>query len=266
MLYEDQAVGYDERAGLPPEAIDAVAEALFEIIDLPRGVRLLEVGAGTGLLSMPLVARAAQYIGFDRSPAMLEVFAKKLDIAGLSAEIVVADGNNRWPADDGAIDAVFSSRALHHLEIEHIITEVRRVLGPSGGWLVTGRVRRDEQAANAILRRKMLELLRERGYNGRSGGSGGNRLAGELERLGGRLLPARVVAQWTTAGSPSKALASWQSKEGLAGLDLPADIKALILEDLGRWGKKEFNDMDKPVEHREEYEILSVDLRSTPTP
>src|SRR5215212_3782692 len=102
MLYEDQAAGFDERAAIPAEAVESMAAAVAEIAGLRQGNTLLEIGAGTGMLSLPLLRRPIRYVGFDRSPAMLAVLRKKVEEAQLHAELFVADGNRRWPAEDAS--------------------------------------------------------------------------------------------------------------------------------------------------------------------
>ena len=116
MLYEDQAGRFDKRAGVPAEACAAIAEVLAEIVALEPGQTWLEIGAGTGALSLALVRHPIRYVGFDRSPAMLAVFRGKLAQEGLQAQLEVADGNGPWPVEDGSIAVIFSARAMHHLD------------------------------------------------------------------------------------------------------------------------------------------------------
>src|SRR4051794_12701333 len=72
MLYEDQAAGFDQRAGLDPQTGDAIARAPAELAVPEPQDAWLEIGAGTGLLSIPMLHLGIRYIGFDQSPAMLE--------------------------------------------------------------------------------------------------------------------------------------------------------------------------------------------------
>jgi cyclopropane fatty-acyl-phospholipid synthase-like methyltransferase len=67
MLYDDQAAGFDERAAIPAEAVEAVAAAVVETAGLQQGDALLEIGPGTGMLSLPLVRQPIRYTGFDPS-------------------------------------------------------------------------------------------------------------------------------------------------------------------------------------------------------
>src|SRR5919112_5093001 len=67
MLYVDQAAGFDERVAIPVEVVESVAAAVAEIAKMRQGGKLLEIGAGTGLLSLPLLRQPIRYIGFDLS-------------------------------------------------------------------------------------------------------------------------------------------------------------------------------------------------------
>src|SRR5688572_14649387 len=168
MLYEDQAAHYDERASIPVDAAERTAAAVDACVNLAEGCSLLEVGVGTGLFSIHLLAYPIDYAGFDRSPAMLAEFAKKASQLERTVELHVADGNDRWPANDASVDVVFSARALHHLEPAHVASELRRVLRDDGGWLVVARVSRPKDSPKASTRRAMRRLLQNFGIDARN--------------------------------------------------------------------------------------------------
>lgn len=258
MLYDDQAAGFDERAGVPADAVEAVAAALVEIVGPVDGQRWLEVGAGTGGLSLPLLRLPVRYTGFDRSAAMLEVFRERADAAGLAPELHVADGNARWPAEDASVDVVFSARALHHLDPEHAAAETRRVLRAPGGWLVLGRVRRPPDSPKSILRRQMRRMLEAQGFAGRSHEARAWAVFTALERAGGQRMEPRVAARWTGAHRPADSIAAWEGKSGLAGIDVPAEAKARVLADLRAWAKAEYGDLHQPLEQEESFELDAV--------
>jgi ubiquinone/menaquinone biosynthesis C-methylase UbiE len=159
VLYEDQAAGFDERAAIPAEAVESMAAAVAGLADLRQGDTLLEIGPGTGMLSLPLIEKPIRYIGFDLSPAMLAVFREKVEKAQLRAGLLVADANGRWPVEDGSVAVIFSARALHHVEVNHAVAETRRVLNSEGGWLVLGMVRRPDDSVKPAFRRQMGKLL-----------------------------------------------------------------------------------------------------------
>jgi ubiquinone/menaquinone biosynthesis C-methylase UbiE len=257
VLYDDQAARFDERAGLPAHAAESIAAALAEIVGIAPGQRWLEVGAGTGSLSLPLLRRAIRYRGFDRSPAMLDVFRQRAAEAGLHPELIVADGNGPWPVGDVAVDVVFAARALHHVDTAHAVAEARRVLA-HGGWLAVGRVRRPQDSPRSVLRRRMRQLLRDEGYAGRSGERHAEAVFDALEAAGATRHPPREAARWTTVHSPADSLASWREKAGLAGLELPTEAKERVLHALAEWALAEFGDVHRPLPQDESFEIYAI--------
>lgn len=255
MLYDDQAATFDQRAAVPGEAVERIAAAAAEIAGLRPGQRWLEVGAGTGLLSLPLLRRGARYTGFDRSVPMLEAFRERLAGAGLAAALHVADGNLRWPAEDGSADVVFSARAIHHLDPAHAAAETRRVLGPAGGWLLVGRVRRPEDSPKARMRRMMRSILQEHGQRGRSHEARADAVFAALAAGGGRADRRMEAAAWTTRHAPADSIRSWQEKEGLAGIALDAETKERVLAELRTRAGAAFGDLERPLPQEERFEL-----------
>lgn len=260
MLYDDQATRFDERAGVPADAAEAIARELAALAGLADGQTVLDVGCGTGSLSLPLLRRPIRFVGFDRSPAMLEVFRERAARDGLAAELHVADGNARWPAADASVDVVFSARALHHLDPAHAVAEVRRVLRTTGGWLVTGRVRRPPDSPKSVLRRQMRQLLRAAGLEGRSHEAGAEAVFAALEDDGGRRMEPRIAASWTVPHRPADSITAWEGKRGLAGIELPLHVKSKVLSDLRTWAEERFGDLQREMEQNEHFELAAIRL------
>jgi SAM-dependent methyltransferase len=109
-------LGYLERLRL--QELEAV------LPHLPRGARVLEIGAGTGAQARELDARgwSAEAVDLASSPyAGARVFP-------------VRDYDGRTlPFPDGSFDVVFSSNALEHIrELDAFLAETRRVLRSGG--------------------------------------------------------------------------------------------------------------------------------------
>jgi tRNA (cmo5U34)-methyltransferase len=114
-IFDAQAAGYNavRRRLIPPfdRFYDTAVEALELCPSPPR--RILDLGAGTGLLSARVAAAHpdAELHLLDAAPAMLEQAATAL---GERATVHVGDFTQPLPG--GAFDAVVSSLAIHHLE------------------------------------------------------------------------------------------------------------------------------------------------------
>jgi len=256
MSFDDQALSFDARAGLPAAAAADVARGVVELARLAAGELLVEVGAGSGEIGCHLVDRVA-YVGFDVAPAMVEVFHARAP----HARVVVADGDAAWPVADGAARAVFGSRCLHLLSLPHVLAELDRVGSPAGVTLLVGRVVRGDTSVRMWMRRQMRRLLREIGLEG---GRGGGAIVPALLELAGpgraRALAPHVAACWPVATSPADALAAWAGKDGLAGIAIDAATKRTVLDRLRMRAIDEFGDLDRSVETVEEYVLSGVRL------
>jgi ubiquinone/menaquinone biosynthesis C-methylase UbiE len=258
MLYEDQAAAFDQRAGIPADAAESVAEAVAALVAAGDERVWLEVGAGTGLLSLPLADAAPGYVGIDRSPAMLAVFRERLAAAGLDAALHESDGNEPWPVDDGTAAVVFCARALHHLEPAHVAAETLRVLGAGGGWLVLGRVRRPPDSPRSVLRRRMRRLLKAQGRAGRSHDAAADAVFDVLADAGGERVPDVVAARWTRAHRPADSLEGWAAKDGLAGIEVPERAKTRVLTELRTWALARYGDLNVSLPQEESLVLSAV--------
>jgi len=120
---------YDSTRALPPEARDALADVLAAELS-GRGVSL-EIGVGTGRISLPLHERGIQLAGADISEAMMR---KLIENAGGTRPfpLLLADAT-RLPLADGTIGAVLACHVLHLIpDWRSALDETMRVLRPGG--------------------------------------------------------------------------------------------------------------------------------------
>jgi ubiquinone/menaquinone biosynthesis C-methylase UbiE len=262
--FHEQAESFDQRAGLRASVCDSIAKELVQLAQLAPGDVVLEVGAGTGQIGLALCQLPLRYIGFDASAAMLEVFKRRHRESGRRVPLIATDGNNRWPADDGSVHLVFSSRAAHLLRVEHVVEEVFRVASPIGATLVIGRLQRDKQSCRARIRQEMRERLRQLGYASHEGQQKEQEILDACVRRGASRLERRVVATWPVQHSAAQTLASWREKSGLAGLELAAEVKEKVLSQLAVWAKDAFGALEALQSAEEKYVLEGVRLSSKP--
>lgn len=114
-----------------------IMKALKEIVD-PNGLDVLDLGAGTGRLTLMLVPHVKSIRAFDVSSEMLRVCRKRLVGSELSNwDVDVAD-HRQLPVDDHSVDLVVSGWSVAYLavwnpeswrdELEKWLGEMKRVL------------------------------------------------------------------------------------------------------------------------------------------
>lgn len=100
----------------------------------------VDVGAGTGLLSLELASMGLEVWAIDISPSMCEYLRTKAASAGVDGIHVSVASAVSLPLVDGMADLVVSNYCFHHLDDAgklRALAEVRRVLKP-GGRVVFG--------------------------------------------------------------------------------------------------------------------------------
>jgi methyltransferase family protein len=253
--FDGQAPEFDQRVGLPEEDCRAIAAAVLAMAEVRPGGRVVEIGAGTGMIGRWFLDHPVRYVGLDLSRGMLEVFRRRP--GGERAGLVQADAAQPWPLPAGAARAVFSSRAIHLLPLKTVVDEVVRV-GAAGGTLVLGWVERRPESVKTRLSRRMRQLVRERGFAART--SGGGVLFDALRRRGARELPRKAIVRWPVRHSPREALARWRGKIGLGGVVLPPGVQDEVLDELEAWAVQELGDLDANQESEESYVLEGARL------
>ena len=258
-LFDGQAVFFDRRTGLPEECCRAVAQKIVEFSG-SQGL-IVEVGCGTGQIGQ-WVETPGRYVGFDLSLNMLREFRRRLG-SKQSPPLIQADANATWPFADGAAVLVFSSRAVHLLEHEHVAAEIFRLASPAGATVILGRVERTPGSVKERMAQEMNERLRRRGLKGRRGRRRNRRLFESCERRGAEILEPVPVATWKTAASPRQSLDSWRSLAGLGGIPVSTETRAEVLSGLEVWAAETFGGLERVSEFEETY-VLSP-LRVPPS-
>ena len=129
------AVAADYAAWRPGYPADVVAF----LIGRPAGPRrILDLGAGTGQLSAPLVAAGHDVVAADTSADMLSQLTARLP--GVPAFVAGAED---LPLPDDDVDAVVAGQAAHWFDPVRASAEFLRVLRPGGAVGFTWHTRED---------------------------------------------------------------------------------------------------------------------------
>ena len=199
-----------------PSYPDALFDAIEELSGRPlRGARVLDVGAGTGIVTRLLRGRGAEVVAVEPTPGMAEQLHRVLP----EVPLVRADGN-RLPFADGSADLVTYGQAFHWTTPEQSVPQARRVLRPGGALAVFWNVKDRTQGWPAEQEQRMIAACPQ--YHGYGAV---NQSAPELERLG--LRSGRSVLQWSRSIPVDQALADLESRSYVAVL--PPERRAGLL-------------------------------------
>lgn len=107
---------------------------------LSAGDRLIDLGSGTGLLTLPAAPQVDRVWALDISSSMCDYLSTKAHSAGLGNVETVVGSIVSLPLVDHSVDVAISNYCFHHLDAAGKLTaleEVHRTLAP-GGRLVIG--------------------------------------------------------------------------------------------------------------------------------
>jgi ubiquinone/menaquinone biosynthesis C-methylase UbiE len=110
----------------PGYAEAAVRWALEPVHD-GQPVRVADVGAGTGKLTVTLIGLGAEVTAVEPDPQMLAELRRTMpevrSVPGSAEEI---------PLPDASLDAVLAGQAMHWFDMDRALPEIARVLRPGG--------------------------------------------------------------------------------------------------------------------------------------
>lgn len=256
--YDQQAPGFDQRTGIRQP--QKVATAIAQLCSPSQSTTLVEIGCGTGQIGVLLAQQFSNYIGIDLSVGMLQQFSPRLDHTQHHT-LIQADGNHTWPIADNLANVVFSSRAIHWLDIEHTVNEVYRVSMNKEALFIVGRVGRAADCWASKLRLKCHQLLLQRKLHPRNGDTHLIKLTEAFSQHKAQILAPVVVNRWQQKRSLQQALHDWADKPGLAGIDVDNTVKQQILNELKQWASATFGDR-LPTESERQYVLYPIKLNT----
>ena len=173
------------RPGYPADAV------AFLLGEAPR--RVLDLGAGTGLLTDQLLAAGHEVVAVDPSADMLA----QLTARHPHVEAAVG-GAEQIPLPDGSVDAVVAGQAAHWFDPPRAAPELRRVLAPGGVVGFVWNVRDETVPWIAALGAELAEEARgheaDQGVVGQFAAQLPADVVEHVSRVVQRLTPEQVVA------------------------------------------------------------------------
>lgn len=106
-------------------------ELILKCIQVKSGMRILDLGTGSGYLAFPFAKKykQAEVVGLDIVEKTLDENRKRAESEGISNIHFVSYEGMEFPFEDNSFDVVITRYALHHFpEIKATFREINRVL------------------------------------------------------------------------------------------------------------------------------------------
>lgn len=140
MALHPLAAGFAEAADVyergRPEHAPAVVAALAAELRLPSDAPVLDLAAGTGKLTRPLLSAGFDVIAVEPQPQLRETLGRSIGRARVRSGHAEA-----IPLPDASVAAVTVADAFHWFDQPAALAEIRRVLRPGGGLALLRAVR-----------------------------------------------------------------------------------------------------------------------------
>ncbi|MFP5334302.1 MAG: class I SAM-dependent methyltransferase [Actinomycetes bacterium] len=134
--FDDEAATWDDDPGHEKRQV-AVAEAIKEAVSLSPRMSAVDVGGGTGRLSILLADLVGSVVVTDPSAGMVRVARERIEAAGLSDRVRAVQADLTTDRLEGAYDLVWSSMALHHVrDLDALLKSIAELLVPGGRLLI----------------------------------------------------------------------------------------------------------------------------------
>jgi ubiquinone/menaquinone biosynthesis C-methylase UbiE len=130
--FDERAATWDDNPAIVERA-KAVAGAIRDAVVLDPSMRMLEYGAGTGLVTQALQESVGPVTLADTSAGMREVMAQKIAAGAITDARVWDVDLSTGPAPDERFDVVVTVMALHHVpEVGPLLSNLAALLVEGG--------------------------------------------------------------------------------------------------------------------------------------
>lgn len=208
-----------------------------------QGSRLLEVGCGTGRISIPLLERGVDLVGCDLSTPMLNRFREKYP-----APRIAQANAAQLPFPSGHFDAVLTVHVLHLIPAwREVLREIKRVLLPGGVYL-NARTWDTVGVSVADKTRKFWRnWMKDHGVDaGHPGVQKDDEMHRELRELGAEITEV-VPARFTDSINLREELDRFASRIYSETWEIPDDIFDASIKELRRFAEQEYGDLDQEI-------------------
>jgi SAM-dependent methyltransferase len=222
------------------------------ILDLTGpGARILDVGTGTGRISIPLLQRGLDLVGCDISSKMLMRLQEKFP----SARIAQADATY-LPFPSAHFEFVMTVHILHLIPSwRDVLRELWRVLQPGGAYLNVRTWGSSGVSIRDRLRIFWRDWLEREGFNANNPGLHDQaEFARELGSMGAHLSVVEVM-RYPLKFTLREELERFASRIYSDSWDIPNPVFDASVRELRTWVEHEYGDLNQPREDEVRFAI-----------
>jgi len=247
--FDRAASFYDQTRPLAGPIAKPGIQAILDITG--PAARVLDVGTGTGRISIPLMERGLDVIGCDLSSKMLLRLQEKFP----SARIVQADAVY-LPFSSAHFEFVLTVHILHLIPFwRDVLREISRVLQPGGAYL---NVKTGGSAGVSIrerLRTFWRDWLETQGFNAYNPGlQDQTEFMQELRSMGAHVREVEIL-RYPLTFTLREELERFTSRIYSDSWDIPNPVFEASIKNLRDWVENEYDDLDKPREDEARFAI-----------
>ncbi len=143
-IFDKSAADYDSwyRSKMGAYVDQVETDLVMSYLDIRPGMKVLDLGCGTGNFSIKLAEKGCQVLGVDISQEMLAIAREKAEAKGLAIDFRQMDLMD-LNLNDGEFDLALTVTAFEFIEdIEGAFREIYRTVRP-GGRILIGTINKD---------------------------------------------------------------------------------------------------------------------------
>jgi ubiquinone/menaquinone biosynthesis C-methylase UbiE len=246
----DRAASYYDQTRTLPEPIGK--QGMQAILDIAGPTaRILEVGAGTGRISIPLLERGLNLIGCDLSSKML----RRLQEKSPSARIAQSDAA-LLPFPAASFDIVLTAHVLHLIPPwRDALREFRRVLMPGGAFLNVSTWAPVGVSSTVKIREFWRGWISAKGVDaGHPGARTQEELLQGLRSLGADITEVEAI-RFAYSFNLREELERFESRVYSETWEIPDALFDASIKELRVWATDEFGTLDQQIEDQVRFVI-----------
>lgn len=240
--FDELVETFETSRGLPRTALRGFVRLVDDLADGER-LQVLDAGAGTGRLALPLLARGHDVVTVDLAPAMLSQLARKMaesrPMPG-TCRLVRAD-IAALPFADNTFDAALVASVLYLVpDWRAVIDEASRVLRPDGALLFVTE-RSESSPALERFDARWREIVEATGYRHPSSSPDDAEVIAMLEARA-RRSDTYQLATWTAGQPLGQALDGYGARLRPLYPTVPDEAWRNAVESFTTWARAAFPD------------------------